>query len=170
MDADRFDSLARSLALRGSRRSALKALFVAFTGGLSTGLRRPRAGATQLHGTAEPKSCSSDDVCGPCGACVQGVCISRCLLDCLRCDSATGTCVSTCKTCQICTPAGREAGGCIDPCASCQRCNEQTSACEDACEPCTVCDARGSRGGGCILLCPSACQHCDPRTNASIDD
>jgi hypothetical protein len=169
MDGHRFDALARRIALAGSRRSLVKAVTAAFADGVLGTVHRPTARAGGFQGTTEPIECAGSDACGPCGVCVQGYCTDRCMLDCLRCNPATGTCVSTCQPCQTCTPGVGARGGCVDACASCQRCNEREGTCEDRCGNCATCDVQGLGGGGCILKCPSICQQCDSDSGTCID-
>lgn len=153
-----LDDLARTLATRTSRRTAIKALAGAFAGSLVTYF-----GGRQVGATPATTPCGE---CPPCTRCNRqtGQCVERvCGNPCRRCNPETNACEPIdCPPCTRCDPHTGvcEPKACNNPCRTC---NPETDACElKECPPCQRCDPAT---GQCVeKVCGNPCRECDPET------
>jgi hypothetical protein len=150
MDADRFDSLARTLTAAGSRRRAFAA---ALSGGLGLlGLASPDDAAAARSGKCKPK-------CGDCEQCKKGDCKrkngkKRCKKG--KCQPLTGPACSGGRVCQagscVCRSGTERCGGaCVARCGAATVRNPVTcGCCQVAGETCSFDGANNCCSG----LCP----------------
>jgi hypothetical protein len=124
-------------------------------------------GRVCVNGACLP-ACESDDDCGACRRCADGICVNDCppqqICDWFGQCRASCTSVDDCAACEFCAPAGlesnhclecesaatclacNEAGECVAECstAQCQECDGLSGSCFQRCVGAEVCDGAGN--------------------------
>jgi hypothetical protein len=147
LDANRFDTLARSLTAAGSRRRALVAL---------SGVLGLTLGASVIEEAAAKKPCP------PCKKRKKGKCKKK-LPEGTACSGGTcqnGTCVAAASPAPTCTDGVKngsetdvDCGGSCGPCANEQRCLTFTDCQSGVCAPNGTCQSCTDLAGECPAGC-----------------
>jgi hypothetical protein len=151
MDGQRFDELARRIAVGRSRRTVLRNV----AGGLIT-----LAGVSVGSRPTRAATCSSDGDCTGCEACIDGVCTLTCIGSQVCCQvEAAFACADCCSDGDCAEGQVCADGACVVPpcatdadCPSCKTCNADTGVCVGGCEPGEQC---------CAGVCAGCCHDSD---------